>query len=185
MARCWEGHASHQIGLDVDVWLKPMPERRLSREEREFSDSLMVVRGDRKDVDPHLFTHDTMGVIKAAADDPQVQRIFVNAAIKRAICRDAKGDRSWLDKVRPMYGHDYHFHIRLACPPGEQACQHQADVPGGEGCDASLQHWFSDSILHPRPSPKPSRPPQPLTMAGMGEACRAVAAAPGQQFGAR
>ena len=29
------GHASHQIGLDADIWLTPMPDRTLSREERE------------------------------------------------------------------------------------------------------------------------------------------------------
>ena len=29
------GHASHQIGLDADVWLTPMPDRTLSRAERE------------------------------------------------------------------------------------------------------------------------------------------------------
>ena len=179
------GHASHQIGLDADVWLRPMPEQRLSREQREFMDSIMVVRDDRKDVDPRLFTPDTMKVIKAAAQDPEVQRIFVNAAIKRAICREARGDRTWLEKVRPMFGHDYHFHIRLACPPGETACQHQAEVPGGEGCDASLQRWFSESILHPRPAKKPPFPRPPLTMAFMPEACRAVAAAPGQQVGER
>ena len=179
------GHASHQIGLDVDIWLRPMPERRLSREERELMDSVMVVRDDRRDVDPRLFTRDTMDVIKAAAEDPEVQRIFVNAAIKRAICRDAQGDRTWLEKVRPMFGHDYHFHVRLACPAGESACQHQAEVPGGEGCDASLQRWFSDSILHPRPAKKPPFPRPPLTMAAMPEACRSVAAAPGQQMGAR
>ena len=60
-----------------------------------------------------------MAVVRLAAQDPRVERIFVNAAIKKAICRDAGGDRSWLAKVRPMYGHDYHFHVRLACPPGE------------------------------------------------------------------
>lgn len=179
------GHASHQIGLDVDVWLRPMPDGRLSREEREFMDSVMVVREDRKDVDPRLFTHDTMDVIKAAAVDPEVQRIFVNAAIKRAICREARGDRSWLEKVRPMFGHDYHFHIRLYCPPGETSCQPQAEVGGGDGCDASLQHWFSDSVLHPRPNKRPPRPRPPMTMASMPEACRAVAGAPGQQLGQR
>lgn len=179
------GHASHQIGLDVDVWLRPMPDRRMSREEREFSNSFMVVRDDRKDVDPRLFTHATMDVIKAAAIDPEVQRIFVNAAIKRAICREAHGDRSWLEKVRPMFGHDYHFHIRLACPPGETACQRQAEVPGGDGCDATLKRWFSDSILHPRPAKKAPFPQPPLTMAFMPEACRTVAAAPGQQVGER
>ena len=176
------GHASHQIGLDVDVWLRPMPERRLSREEREFMDSVMVVRDDRKDVDPRLFTPDTMDVIKAAATDPEVQRIFVNAAIKRAICREARGDRTWLEKVRPMFGHDYHFHIRLYCPQGETSCQHQAEVGAGDGCDASLQRWFAPSILHPVPPKKPPFPRPPLTMAFMPEACRVVAAAPGQQM---
>ncbi len=29
------GHASHQIGLDVDIWLMPMPDRTLSADERE------------------------------------------------------------------------------------------------------------------------------------------------------
>src|SRR5215211_7872602 len=29
------GHWSHQVGLDADVWLTPMPERELSRKERE------------------------------------------------------------------------------------------------------------------------------------------------------
>jgi penicillin-insensitive murein endopeptidase len=28
------GHSSHQIGLDVDIWFKPMPAHVLSREER-------------------------------------------------------------------------------------------------------------------------------------------------------
>jgi penicillin-insensitive murein endopeptidase len=112
----FNGHASHQIGLDADVWLRPMPDRRLTQEEREEMPSLMMVREDRLDVDPRVWTPDAMGAIEAAARDRQVERIFVNAAIKRAICREAKGDRSWLAKVRPMWGHDYHFHIRLACP---------------------------------------------------------------------
>ena len=179
------GHASHQIGLDADVWLRPMPNYRLSTEEREFSDSTMMVRTDRKDVDPRLFTHDTIDMIHAAAADPEVQRIFVNAAIKKAICRDARGDRSWLDKVRPMYGHDYHFHIRLFCPAHEQDCQPQAEVPGGDGCDKTLERWFSPSILHPRPAKTPPFPRPPLTMTFMSSACRAVAAAPGQQAEAR
>ena len=29
------GHASHQIGLDADVWLTPMPKGRLDREQRK------------------------------------------------------------------------------------------------------------------------------------------------------
>ncbi len=179
------GHASHQVGLDADVWLRPMPTQRLSAEEREYGSSTMVVRPDRKDVDPHLFTAEMMGLIRAAAVDPEVQRIFVNAAIKRAMCREAKGDRGWLDKVRPMYGHDYHFHIRLLCPAGEADCKPQAEVPGGDGCGAELQRWLSPAVLHPRPSAKPAPLRPPLAMAAMPPTCRAVAAAPGQQAEAR
>ena len=116
------GHASHQIGLDADIWLTPMPNRQLSREEREETSAVMMVRKDRLDIDPATWTPTHLPVIRAAAQEPQVERIFVNAAIKKALCREAKGDRSWLSKVRPMYGHDYHFHIRMKCPAGSANC---------------------------------------------------------------
>ncbi len=166
------GHASHQIGLDVDIWLTPMPARELTRAEREEMTATNVVRPDRLDVDPSVWTQDHLNVIKAAAQDRQVQRIFVNAAIKKALCRDATGDRSWLHTVRPYWGHDYHFHVRLVCPPGQPACREQDPVPPGDGCDASLDYWFSDAVLHPRPGPE--RPKPPLTMAELPTECRMV-----------
>src|SRR6202163_4825544 len=72
------GHASHQVGLDADIWLTPMPDRTLAREEREMMSATMVVREDRKDVDPKVWTPAHLAVIKAAAEDPQVARMFVN-----------------------------------------------------------------------------------------------------------
>src|SRR6476619_3448029 len=78
------GHASHQIGLDADIWLTPMPNRRLSREEREEMSAVMMVRPDRLDIDPQAWTPSHLKVIRAAAQEPSVQRIFVNAAIKKA-----------------------------------------------------------------------------------------------------
>ncbi len=167
------GHASHQIGLDVDIWLKPMPPRQLSRREREDMLSTNVVRDDGLDVNPAVWTKDDVAVIRAAAQDPEVQRIFVNAAIKKALCRDARGDRSWLAKVRPFYGHNYHFHVRLLCPKGEKACQGQAPAPAGEGCDrTSLAYWFSPGVLHPQP--KHWKPRPALTLADLPAPCRAV-----------
>jgi len=166
------GHASHQIGLDADIWLTPMPNRNLSRAEREEMSAVNVVRADRLDVDYTKWTPDHLAVIRAAAQDPQVQRIFVNPAIKKAMCRDATGDRSWLNKVRPFYGHDYHFHVRLVCPDGEDACRDQEPVPPGDGCDASLAWWFSDSVLHPKPHKV--RPKPPLTMAQLPAECERI-----------
>src|ERR1700716_617363 len=137
------GHASHQIGLDADIWLTPMPNRQLSRNEREEMSAVMMVRADRLDIDPTVWTPGHLTVIRAAAQEPTVQRIFVNAAIKKALCREAKGDRSWLSKVRPMYGHDYHFHIRIKCPPGSGGeCERQPDPSEGEGWRAGdLPSW--------------------------------------------
>src|SRR5437667_9832475 len=78
------GHASHQVGLDADIWLTPMPDRELTRAEREETSATMMVAPDRKDVDPNVWTPAHTALIKAAAEEPSVQRIFVNAAIKKA-----------------------------------------------------------------------------------------------------
>lgn len=173
------GHASHQVGLDADIWLTPMPNRQLSREEREETSAVMMVRKDRLDIDPTTWTPSHLSVIRAAAREPRVERIFVNAAIKKALCREAKGDRSWLSKVRPMYGHDYHFHIRITCPPGSTNCEAQAPPATSEGCSAGdLAYWFSDRVLHPKPPTKPPKPKPPLTMANLPAECRQVLAAP-------
>src|SRR5262245_12296804 len=94
------GHNSHQVGLDADVWLTPMPDRELTRLEREDMSATMVVAPDRKDVDANVWTPAYTAIIKAAAEEPEVERIFVNAAIKKALCREAGSDREWLHKVR-------------------------------------------------------------------------------------
>jgi penicillin-insensitive murein DD-endopeptidase len=179
------GHASHQIGLDADIWLTPMPDHLFSREEREETSAVMMVREDRLDIDPKVWTPGHLILIRDAAQEPSVQRIFVNAAIKKALCREATGDRGWLTKVRPWYGHDYHFHIRMACPPGSPDCKGQPPQGGGDGCGKSeLGYWFKDSIIHPQPpkeTPKPKEPPSPnhgITMAALPAACRQVLAAP-------
>src|SRR5271165_4238791 len=85
----WDGHNSHQVGLDADIYLTPMPNHELSREERELMESTVVVAANRLDIDPNIWTPGHMAVIKAAAEEPRVERIFVNPAIKKALCRDA------------------------------------------------------------------------------------------------
>ncbi len=169
------GHASHQIGLDADVWLTPMPDHTLSRAEREETSATNMVRGDKLDVNAN-WTPAHHNMIRYVAQQRDVQRIFVNPAIKKAMCRDTTGDRSWLNKVRPMYGHDYHFHIRLACPAGEEGCQGQDPTPPGDGCDASLNYWFSEAVLHPKPNPFYKAKP-PMTLAALPGECRAVLSA--------
>jgi penicillin-insensitive murein endopeptidase len=163
------GHASHQLGLDADVWLTPMPDRRLSREEREMMSATDMVRPDRLDIDPKVWTPGHTALIRAVAKEPEVARIFANPAIKKALCREAGNERGWLSKVRPTWGHNYHFHIRLACPRGEENCADQDPVPAGDGC-GDLDRWFTKEMLFP----KPGKPRPPMTMAQLPAECRRV-----------
>jgi penicillin-insensitive murein endopeptidase len=173
------GHASHQVGLDADIWLTPMPDRDLSRAEREEMSATMMVRSDRLDIDPTVWTRRHLLVIRAAAQEPQVERIFVNAAIKKALCREAKGDRTWLSKVRPMYGHDYHFHIRIKCPAADRECESQPPPSADDGCSAKdFAYWFSEPVLHPRLPTTPPKPRPPITLADLPAACRQILIAP-------
>jgi penicillin-insensitive murein endopeptidase len=172
------GHASHQIGLDADIWLRPMPDRELTRQEREEMSATMVVADSRKDVDPKVWTPAHLAIIKATAEDPLVERVFVNAAIKKKLCEGAGSDRAWLEKVRPWWQHDYHFHVRIKCPEGSLECKRQDPVPVGDGCDKELDWWFSDAVLHPKPPPQPEKPKPPLKMTDLPPACRQVLTAP-------
>jgi penicillin-insensitive murein endopeptidase len=165
------GHASHQIGLDVDIWLTPMPSHTLSRAEREDMAAINVVAPDRLGVDRSVWTPAHLALIKAAASQPEATRVFVNPAIKKELCRTVGGDRGWMTKVRPYWGHDDHIHIRLACPGGVSSCEEQEAPPDGDGCaEKDLAYWFQPGVLHPTPG-KP-RPPLPLS--ALPEACRAV-----------
>src|SRR5262245_7491036 len=171
------GHASHQVGLDADIWLTPMPDHELTRQDREEMSATDVVAADKKDVDRARWTPAHLAIIKAAATESQVERIFVNAAIKKALCREARGDRAWLHKVRPMWGHNYHFHVRMRCPGDDAGCKAQEPPPGGEGCGHELDWWFTDAVLHPKLPAKPVKP-RPLKMADLPPACRQVLVAP-------
>jgi len=169
------GHASHQIGLDLDIWFRPGDAEPWSRRQREERGAWTVVAKHGKGVNDR-WTAAHQKTLRAAAEDPAVARIFVNAAIKAQLCRSEPKPRGWMRKIRPWWGHDAHFHVRLACPQGAFGCFDQAPPPAGDGCDASLDWWFSDEALNP-PPPKGPRKPRArdvMTMADLPEACSAV-----------
>ncbi len=173
------GHASHQIGLDVDIWLRPMPERRFDMKERETVSAISMLKSGTRSVDPNKFTSAQFRLIKRAASTPGVARIFVHPGIKKALCDMAGNDRAWLRQVRPWYGHYYHFHVRLDCPPGNPGCKDQAPPPAGDGCGKELAWWLSDEPWTPK-KPDPNKPPvkkHVMTLADLPDACQAVIAA--------
>ena len=172
------GHTSHQTGLDVDIWFMPMPDRRLSDEEREKLSAPNLVSDDWKSLNPKTWTPEHIKFIKTAAQEPEVERVLVNAAIKKEICRvERKNGAGWMSKVRPWYWHHDHIHVRLKCPADSPNCKKQPEVPESDGCDdKDLAFWFSDKVLGPK---KPVfRPVKPMTMADLPPACQSVLNAP-------
>jgi len=168
------GHASHQIGLDADIWLVPMPDHRLTAIERDNLPAQSIVTADGDGVDPAIWNPAYRKLYEAVARLPELARMFVNPAIKRQLCREAGTDRDWLAKVRPWWGHDDHFHMRLTCPPGQTLCENQPPVPPGDGCGKELDWWFTEEARHPKPGP----PEKPLLVSQLPPECAAVAAAP-------
>jgi len=136
------GHASHQTGLDADLWFRPAP-RRMSRRKRESFAHRAIVDIRRKRT-TRFFTRRVVRMLRFAAEDTRVNRIFVNPLIKRELCRRTRGqERDWLRKIRPWYGHAAHFHVRLSCPAGDRQCKPQPALPAGDGCD-KLDYWFDE-----------------------------------------
>lgn len=172
------GHASHQIGLDVDIWFTPMPNRQLTTKERdELPFTSMLDKSKFLTVDSKRWSSTHTNLVMQAASYPQVERVFVNPAIKKKLCESWQGDRDLLGKVRPVYGHDEHFHIRIGCPSGSSTCKPQARVAAGDGCDKSLAWWFTkEPWAAPKKDPnKTPVKPKPMMMSDLPNACSTIA----------
>ncbi len=183
------GHASHQIGLDADIWMLPPQSLSLSEAAREEISSIPVRSADQRSVTEN-WTRAHHRLLKEAASDPRVDRIFVAAAVKIEMCQTAtRADRKWLQKIRPVPGHDTHFHVRLKCPRGARLCETQtpsvAELSNnGDGCDATLMWWVTDYLDPPKADAKKPREddaprkrgPREFTMADLPQQCAAVLA---------
>lgn len=182
------GHNSHQIGLDADIWLLPPPSMSLSRADREAISSKSVRSDDQRRLTGN-WTAQHAALLKAAASDPRVDRIFITPPAKIELCRTAKRkDTAWLQKIRPYWGHDSHFHVRLKCPAGARNCETQRPTvaelsSGGNGCDESLNWWVTDALQPQKKDPvDPEAPkqkgPREYTLADLPAQCASVLSAP-------
>lgn len=166
------GHASHQNGLDVDIWYLPAPARPLSLHEREALSAVSMISSDGLTTTGQ-WTADQVELLRAAALNPKVERIFVNAAIKKELCQTVLFDRGWLAKIRPWWGHDHHFHVRLACPKSNLNCSSQMPPPASEECDKGLAWWFSNDAKQALEEQK-KQPRKVITMSDLPQECAAV-----------
>jgi penicillin-insensitive murein endopeptidase len=183
-----DGHASHQIGLDSDIRFFLMPADQIIETENNYETPLMVKYWSeplnakktkfkyfaefQKDLwDPRLDA-----LLEKVGQEPLVQRVFVNAPIKRHLCETFKqADGSyplWLEKMRPEAGHVYHFHVRLRCPEDSPHCIAQEGIvkdpsdKTGVGCGGeNYEWWFSQGVLKKELSNPESVPSAPALSA--------------------
>jgi penicillin-insensitive murein endopeptidase len=168
------GHASHQTGLDADIWFERQPGPPLAPAQRENPRLRSLVRADDNGIDDGVFTQQHVTLLRLAAEMPQLDRIFVNKWIKQRLCQTVTGNRAWLNKLVVWVGHDEHFHIRLHCPPGNPQCKPQAGYYADDGCGEPLDLWFTRPPVTLPPPDAPQAPYRPKLPA----ACAAVLKAP-------
>jgi penicillin-insensitive murein endopeptidase len=161
------GHRSHQSGIDVDVRFNLDPTVFINADALRANISApSMLNLAHNDLDRKLWGQRQITVLEKAAQMPGVDRIFVNPHIKKDLCRRVAGNRGWLRRIRPWYGHDDHFHMRMSCPSGSPRCVPQEEIPAGDGCDASLDWWLEQPLppSKPQPVPEPSLPPECKTV---------------------
>ena len=156
------GHASHQTGLDADIWLR-IPEKPLSQAMLKKVSALPMVDVNNYKIIEENWSMKQAQLIQLAASDDRVARIFVHPVIKQQLCKTQWKQRDWLRKVRPWFGHYYHFHVRLNCPQGSTDCKPQTPPPAGDGCGTELASWSpnykapvtTEPVTKVKPKPKP------------------------------
>jgi penicillin-insensitive murein endopeptidase len=155
------GHRSHQTGLDVDIWFWLPPDgQALPAAARDTVAAPSMLTPDGLALDEAHWSPRHAEVLRLAADFDVVARIFVHPRIKQALCAQFPG-APWLRKIRPWWGHDDHFHVRLRCPSGETTCQDQDAPPAGDGCGDELAWWFTDEARQPPPRVDVTKVPLP------------------------
>jgi len=148
----FDDHSSHQTGLDADIlyiYKGNRNNKRYSIGEREKMSPRSVLNGSKTAVDPTKWDWINGDILKLAASDSNVDRIFVNPSIKKELC-SRFNDEIWLRKVRPWWGHDGHFHVRMNCPESSIKCEPSPVLPVGTGCGSDLKWWFSKEALMER-----------------------------------
>lgn len=165
------GHRSHQLGLDADIWFSQdarASKRPLSAWERDNISAHPLADARNHKLITKSWNKKVPKILRLAAEDARVERIFVHPTIKRKLCRSAGENKEWLRKLRPWWGHNYHFHVRLSCPPGSRNCKPQTPVTG-DPCGTDLDWWFSESFyailngtVKKAPKKRVAKPPIPI-----------------------
>ena len=152
------GHASHQVGLDADIWLTPMPNREFTRRRarRNVGDHGGRARpqGRRSEgLDAGAHRGDQGGRRGAGGRAHLRQRGDQEGALPRGRRRP----RLAATRCGRIGGTTIISMSASTAPADSPDCKPQTAVPAGDGCGKELDWWFTDAVLHPKPAPPPTR----------------------------
>ncbi len=149
------GHASHMIGLDADIAYFNVSQREQDPQDVSGFKTSYVLNGKiTQDFDMVR----NFAAMRVLVGTGRVNRIFVNAVVKKAICDFSKTmapDPAPVDpklasipvtlrRLRPWEGHDDHMHVRLTCPKASPRCLAQEEPPAGDGCQEVVEDMGQD-----------------------------------------
>ena len=149
------------------------------RRARDAVRSLNAGRGTRT-VDPTRFIDTQMALIRRAALDPEVARIFVHPGHQAGDVRAGRR-RSRLAREGPaLVGPRHPFPCPAPLSARQSLCRNQEPPPEGDGCGQDLAWWLRDEPWKPKP---PGPAPKPLVLADLPSECAAVLKAHGTGTG--
>lgn len=134
-----QGHASHQNGLDADIVYLRNNGYVQPSESIGWDEDFIMKNSPSKNF--NLIRNFLL--FKYLVKNAPVGRIFVDIAIKRALCEFAQKNGEMKDtqtiqtlrRLRPADLHRTHFHLRLDCDPLDHECIKQTSPNEGSGCD--------------------------------------------------
>ncbi|MCE3010289.1 MAG: penicillin-insensitive murein endopeptidase [Proteobacteria bacterium] len=129
------GHSSHQNGLDADI--------AYIVDNRSLDFRPVVEKGR---VNAAFRAQDQWDLIKRAFSTGAVEMMFVDPAIKSALCKTAKATRDLVDskdrgvgyqilrRLKPYPMHHHHFHVRIRCSEDQPRCLQDSYYFADSGC---------------------------------------------------
>lgn len=127
------GHASHQNGLDVDLRYYAVNQREMNPDATSGFDEQFVQSGK---LTSNFDLVRNWALVKSMVSTGMVSRMFVDPAIKAAMCvfKGSPEATEALRRLRPYANHANHIHVRIRCPANSGSCIPQSEIPHGDGC---------------------------------------------------
>ena len=148
------GHASHQIGLDADIWFTPMPDHVLTREEREMDGAVNMVQPDGLGVDAKVWTPERTALIRTAAHGSGDDAHFRQCRDQEADVQRGRIGSRLAEQSAAVVGPCRAFSRPHRLPGRQSECKPQPPPDPGDGCGHELDFWFKEFD----PASRPRRP---------------------------